>query len=64
MTRQELGKLLNISDNTLAHNFRRTRESFLNRGITIWKEGYGDNAEFFIEELAEGSIERYLGKRK
>ena len=46
MTRQELGKLLNISDNTLAHNFRRTRESFLNRGIAIWKEGYGDNAEF------------------
>lgn len=63
MTRQELGKFLNISDATLAHNFKRTREAFLNRGISIWKEGYGNNAEFFIEEMIDGAIERYRGKK-
>lgn len=62
MTRQELGKFLNISDATLAHNFRRTKETFLNRGISIWKEGYGETAEYYVEDLIDGAIKRYRGK--
>jgi len=62
MTKMDVCNLLDISESAVRTNFRRVADKFFDRGIIIYKEGYGKTVEYFIEEYWEGAIKQYLDK--
>lgn len=54
MTKQELCKKFNLSDNAVTKNFARTQQSFFDKyGLRLEKRGRGASADYIVSDIPE-----------